>query len=91
MRETRGHVTAGLGFVEMRVEHDLGTVPDRPADGFRIAPTLMADRDAKGQRTDLENPPPGTGRIGTLLGRIELDLILKAGDGSVSIDDQRGC
>ena len=66
--ETRGLVTAGLGFVEMRVEHDMCAVSDGPANRFRIAPTLMADRDTKCQRTALENPPPRTGRIDTLLG-----------------------
>jgi len=59
--ETRGHVTAGLGFVEMRVEHDMRAVPDRPADCFRIAPTLMADGDTKFQRTGLEDLPPEPG------------------------------
>ena len=88
--ETRGPVTAGLGFVEMRVEHDVCAVPDGPADRFRIAPTLMADRDAECQRTGLENPPPGAGRIDTLLGGVELDFVLETGDRSVSIDDQCG-
>ena len=88
--ETRGPVTAGLGFVEMRVEHDLRAVPDGPADRFRIAPALVADRDAECQRTGLENAPPGTGRIDAFLGRIDLDLVLEAGDRSVLIDHQRG-
>ena len=52
--ETRGYVTARLGLMKMRVEHDVCAVPDGPADRFRIAPTLMADRDTKCQRTGLE-------------------------------------
>ena len=88
--ESRGPVTAGLGFVEMRVEHDVCAVPGGPADRFRIAPTFMADGDAECQRAGLENPPAGTGRIDALLGGIELDFVLETGDRSVSIDDQRG-
>src|SRR5947209_1758432 len=52
--ETRGPVTAGLGFVEMRVEHDLCAVPGGPADRFRIAPTFMANGDSECQRAGLE-------------------------------------
>ena len=74
----------------MRVEHDVCAVPDGPADRFRIAPTLMADRDTKCQRTGLKNPPPRTGRIGAVLGGVELDFVLETGDGSVPIDDQCG-
>src|SRR5208283_2223670 len=65
--KTRGHVTAGLAFVEMRVEHDLCATSGCPADRLRIAPTLMADRDTKCERTGLENPPPRAERIGALL------------------------
>ena len=68
----------------------LCAVPDGPADRFRIAPAFMADRDAERQRTGLENAPPGARRIGALLGGIDLDFVLEAGDRSVSIDDQRG-
>jgi len=46
------------------VEHDVCAMPGCPADRFRIAPTFMADRDTKRQRTGLEDPPSGTGRIG---------------------------
>ena len=76
--------------MKMRVEHDVCAAPGSPADGFRIAPTLMADRDTKCQRTGLENPPPGTRRIGTFLGGVDLNFVLKTGDRSVRIDDQGG-
>ncbi len=62
--------------------------PRRTAQRFRIAPTLMADHDPKGQRTGLENLPPRAGRIDNLLGGVELDLVLETGDRPVSIDDQ---
>src|SRR6266851_1778436 len=88
--ETRGHVTARLGYMEMRVEHDVCAVPDGAPGRFRIAQTLMADRDTKCQRTGLENPPPGTRRIGTFLGGVDLNFVLETGDRSVSIDDQCG-
>src|SRR5260221_13750160 len=74
----------------MRVEHDVRAVSDSPADRFRIAPTLMAYSDTKCQRTGLENPPPGTGRIDALLRGVDLDFVLETGDRSVSIDDQCG-
>lgn len=86
--ETRGPVTAGLGFVDMRVEHDLCAAPGGPADRFRIAPAFMANDNTKCQRAGLKNAPPGAGRIGTLLAGVELDFVLEAGDGSISIDDQ---
>src|SRR5713101_9926863 len=88
--ESRGHVTAGFGFVEMRVEYDVCAASHGPADRFRIAPALMADRDAKCQRTGLENPPARTERIGAFLTRVELDFVLETGDCSISIDDQCG-
>ena len=81
--ESRRHVAARLGLVEVRVEHDLRAVPRGPADRFRIAPAFMADRDAKRQRTGLENPPAGPERIGSFLGRVDLDFVLETGDGSV--------
>ena len=74
----------------MRVEHDVCAMPGGPADRFRIAPTFMADRDTKRQRTGLEDPPSGTGRIETVLGGVELDFVLETGNGSVWIDDQCG-
>src|SRR5260370_7736765 len=89
--ESRGNIPAGLGFVEMRVEHDVCAVLDGPPDRFRIAPTLMADGDTKRHRTGLENLPPGTRRIDTVLGGVELDFVLETGDGSMSIDNQCGC
>ena len=87
--EARRQVAAGLGFVEMRVEHDVRTTPGGPADRFRIAPAFMADRDTKRQRAGLENAPPDPGED-AILGRVELDFVLKTGDSSVAIDDQCG-
>ena len=75
--------------MEVRVEDDVRAVPHGPADRFRIAPAFMADRDAKRQRTGLEYPPSRPERIDSFLGRIDLDFVLEAGDGSICIDDQR--
>src|SRR5262249_7548417 len=86
--ETRGHVTARLGFVEMRVEHDMRAASHGPADRFWIAPALMADHNAEYQGAGLKDAPPQTGRIDSLLRGIELDFVLKTGYASVSIDDQ---
>src|SRR5579864_8860916 len=74
----------------MRMEDDACAVADEPADGFRIAPTLMTDHDTKCHWTGLEDPPLGTGRIKIVLGRVELHFVLKTGDRSVAVDDQCG-
>src|ERR1700678_3793055 len=87
--ERRGRVSIRPGFVEMRVKHYLCAMPDGPANRFRIAPAFVADRDAKRHLTRLEHAPPGTVRIDTLLGGVDLDFVLEAGQRSVSIDNQR--
>ncbi len=86
--ESRGHVTAWFGFVEMRMKYDVCAMPRSPADRFRIPPTFMANRDTKCQRTGLENAPPGASRIGTLLGGVELHFVLETPDRPIPIDDQ---
>ncbi len=58
--ESRGNEAAWFGFVEMRMEYDAGAAPNSPADRFRIAPALMANRDTKCQRTGLKDSPAGT-------------------------------
>src|SRR6185503_684814 len=77
--EARGPVAARLGFVDVRMEHDVRTAPGGPADRFGITPTLMADRDTKYQRPSLENVPFGAGRIDVLLlGGVDLNFVLEA-------------
>src|SRR5271157_2879334 len=83
--ETRRPVTAGLGFVDMRVEHDLRAAPRSPSDRFRIAPAFMANGDAECQRAGLKNAPLGAGRRGAVLAGVELDFVLEAGNGSIAI------
>ena len=48
----------------------------------------MADRDPEFQRAHLEDLPAGAGRIGALLGGIDLDFVLVSGDCPVCIDDR---
>src|SRR5215472_15256614 len=72
----------------MRMENHLCAVSCGPTHRFRIAPALMADHDAKFQRTNLENAPAGAVRISAFLRGIDLNFVLKSGDGSVWIDDQ---
>src|SRR5438270_523582 len=55
-----------------------------------MAPPLMAYGDTECQRAGLENAPSRAGRIGTLLGGVELDFVLETGDRAVPIDDQSG-
>src|ERR1044071_8072589 len=86
--ESRWPVTAGLIFVDMRVEYDVRAVPGRPAHRFRIAPAFVTDGDTEGHRPGLKNTPAGARRIRAVLGRIALPLILEPGDFSVPIDDQ---
>src|ERR1700722_18784269 len=76
--------------MEMRVKHDVRAAASSPADRLRITPTFMADRDPECQRAGLENPPLDTGRKGSFLRGIELDFVLKNGDGCIPIDDQGG-
>ena len=87
--ERRRPIAARLGFVEVRMEHDVRAAPRGPADRLRIAPALVADRDAERQRAGLEHAAPGARRVGALLRWIELHLVLEAGDRSVAVDDQR--
>jgi len=74
--------------MEMRVEHDVRAAASGPSDRLRIAPTFMANGDSEFQRPGLENVPPGTGRIGSILGGIELNFVLETGDRSIAVDDQ---
>src|SRR6202043_3032381 len=66
-------------FVEVGMEDDLRTAPGGPADGFRITPAFMADGDAEGQRTRIEDLAATAGRIGALFGRIDLNFVLEPG------------
>src|SRR5438477_12061091 len=86
--ETGGPVTAGFGFMKMRMEYDLRALPGGPADRLRVAPTFMANRDTEYQRASFKNASPRARRIDALLGGVELDLVLEAGPRPVPIDDQ---
>src|SRR5687767_2853554 len=70
------------------MEHDVCGVRGGPADRLRITPTLVADGDAERQGAGLEHASPGAGRVGTLLGGVDLDLVLETGERSISVDDQ---
>src|SRR4051812_26080830 len=73
----------------MRMKHDVRTLPRGPANGFGIAPTLVADDHAELELTNLEHLAVGARRIELTLRRVELHLVLEAGPRSVSIDDER--
>ena len=88
--ESRGPKAPGLRFMEMRVEDDLCALPHRRTDGFWIAPPFMADDDPESQRSGAKDAPSRAVCVERLDGRIELDLVLKPGDRSVRIDDERG-
>jgi hypothetical protein len=67
IRERPGTVAARLCNVGVRMEDDLRAALRGPAHGFRVAPPFVADRDAEGQRTALEETSPVAARVGDLL------------------------
>src|SRR5512144_1629415 len=75
--------------MEMRMEHDLCALSNSPANGFRIPPALVADCDAEGERTASKHVTSRPGRVDRLLGRVDLNLVLKARDRSITVDDER--
>src|SRR5690242_13848004 len=83
-------VTARLGGVEMRVKDDLRAVTRGPSDRFWIAPTFVTDRDPERERAGPENAPSATRGVRAFFGRIDLHLILKAGQVTVILDNGGG-
>ena len=88
--EGRRAIAAGLGLVVVRMEDHLRAAEGGPANGLGIAPAFVANGDAEGQRAGLEDATLGAGRVAGLFGGVELDLVLKAADPAVGVDDQRG-
>src|SRR5206468_854448 len=74
-------IAAGLGDVRVWVEHDLRASARGPADGLRIPPAFVANRDAEGQRSGGEDMPfPSERGIDVVLSRVDLPLVLPSGD-----------
>ena len=89
IREDRRPVRAGLGFVEVRMKHDVRPAFGCPPHSFRISPAFVADGHAERQWTSLKDAPARPSRIRGFLRWIDLDLVLETGDGAVSIDHER--
>jgi len=87
--ERRRDVPVGLGLVEVGMEDELRAAKRREADRLGIAPTFVADGDAERQRTGLEHASSRARRVRAVFGRVHLDLVLKPGDRSVGLDDDR--
>src|SRR5579871_4273304 len=90
MGEGRGPVAARLGFAEMRMEDDLCAAASGPTNRFRISPAFMANGHAESQRAGLKDASFRARPVSAVFGGVHLDFVLKACDGSVSIDDE-GC
>ena len=88
--EGRWPVRIGLRFVEVWVKHDVCSMPCSAADGLRIPPAFVADRDTEGKRGRLKDAATRAWCVGALFGGVDLDLVLKARDRSVLIDNQGG-
>lgn len=87
----RWPVTSRFKNAGMRVKHNLSAPPRSPADGFGIAPSLVADDDAKRRRTCREDMTlRSDGGINALLGRIELDFVLPTRESSIWAYDACG-
>src|SRR5581483_3437397 len=69
---------------------DLRPLSRRRARCLRIAPALVADHDTECQISNMEYLTARSRCVGRVLARVELDLVLKAGDAAVGIDDERG-
>src|SRR5687768_12711895 len=72
----------------MRVKHEVRATPDSPTNSLGITPSFVTDCDTKLESVSFENVPFRTGRINRFFGRIKLDLVLKSGDRSVSINHE---
>src|SRR5581483_1455167 len=64
------HISSLFPRMEMRVEDHLRAPARGPADGFGVAPSLVADRDAECQGAGLENASSGAEGIGGFFGRV---------------------
>src|SRR5450755_3143204 len=87
--ERGGPVRIGCRFGEVRVKHNLRSMPRGPADGLRIPPAFVTDRDTEGQGPGLKDAAACARRVDALFGRVDLYLVLKACDRSAWIDHQR--
>lgn len=72
------------------MKDDVSAAARGPADGFRIAPAFVTDDDAELQWADFENLAVEAGREEFVFRWIELHFVLKAGDGPIGIDYERG-
>ena len=80
----------GGGFEKIWVEDDVGSAAGGPADGFGIAPAFVADGDAEGEGSGLEDLAGDAGGVDAFFGGVDLHFVLVAGLGAVGVDDQGG-
>ena len=76
--EGRWSVRVGCRFVEVRVKHNVCSMPCGPSDGLRIPPAFVADRDTESQGAGLKHAAARAWCVGALFGGVDLDLVLKA-------------
>src|SRR4029453_1539323 len=75
--------------MEVRVKHEVCAASCRPPNGFRVAPPFMANGNAKGHRSGVEDLSSRSWRIDSPFGGIELDFVLEAGGCSVPVENKR--
>src|SRR5829696_2547526 len=74
--------------MKMRMKDDVRSATRRPANSLGIAPSLVADSDSKFNCAGFEEEPFRTGRVDSVFGRIELDLVLETCACSVAVNYQ---
>src|SRR5678810_1368337 len=73
---------------ERGVKYDLGPARRRPAHGFRVTPSFVADGDAEFDAVDLENLARCAGDVEPFFARVELVLRLNAEQLTVGVEDE---
>ena len=76
--------------LEVRVEDDPRAAARREAHRLGVPPALVTDHDAERERPDREDAARSGGRVGLVLRRIQLHLVLKAEPPAVRRDHERG-
>src|SRR5262249_41660970 len=80
-----------LGRMVVRMEDEPGAAAREVPDRLGVAPAFVADHDAEADAADLvEGALDAAARVGRVLARIELRLVLEAEPPALLVDDERG-
>src|SRR5262245_7963901 len=75
--------------MEVGMEHDLCAALNRPPYRFGVAPSFMANGNAKCHGSGVENLSSRPWRIHAAFRGIELDFVLEAGGCSIPVENER--